>query len=286
MQSPRHLGAPWPSLRNLLFALPLATFTVACGVEELEADAPRAEAPVVADEAIGQAEQQVSIYGPYTWRTNQPEYISTSLGASSNRTCFLTALGGNLQSTPNDLGWGMAGVLLSGSEWRVFVNQTLNTALSTTVQCVNAVANRTSEVAWYTGEAAKLLGAVTADRRCFLTSIVGAGGFDSTAEYVRVWNDGLNWYLGGDLVGDGGAKALCVDIPEDHGAWQWSTGANTKTVNLAYNPDGIGCFLHGLGGNFNQNSYSDGVSVDYNAGTRTWEMNLSAYKRGWASCVK
>ncbi|WP_338872968.1 hypothetical protein [Myxococcus stipitatus] len=276
----------WPSVRNLLFALPLATFTVACGGEGIEPDSPQAASPAVTDEAIGQTAQQITVEAPHTWRTNQPESIYASLGSSTNRTCFLSALGGNLQPAPGSLEWGMAGALMYAGEWKVFVSQTFNTALSTTVQCVTTAANRTAEVVWYNGQAAKLLGAVTADRRCFLTRIEGAGGFDSTSDYVRVWNDGLNWYLGGDLADEGGARAMCVDIPEDHGSWGWSTGASDKTVSLAYNPGGIACFLHSLGGNFNQNNYGDGVSVDYNAGTRTWEMNVSPYKRGGASCVK
>ncbi|AKF86005.1 hypothetical protein MFUL124B02_19865 [Myxococcus fulvus 124B02] len=272
------------AVRNLLFVLPLATFTAACGGEPLAADAA---SPAVADEAIGQAEQHVDLSGPYTWRTNQAEFISTSIGTSTNRTCFLTGLGGSLQpATPDDISWAFAGAHLYGDQWILSINQYVNTALTTTVRCVNTAANRTPEVVWSKGEAAKLLGAVTPNRRCFLTRIEASGAFDSTADYVRVWNDNINWYLGGDLADDGGARALCVDFPEAHGNWFLTSGAAPINHDLAYNPGGVACFLTELGGRFNQDSYYDGVSVNYSAGTRTWEMDLSPVKRGRAGCVK
>nr|WP_255666054.1 hypothetical protein [Myxococcus sp. AS-1-15] len=275
------------AVRNLLFALPLATFTAACGGEPLAADTLEAASPVVADEAVDQVEQQVSLSSPYTWRTNRAESISTSIGTSTNRTCFLTGLGGSLQPAfPDDISWASAGTHIYGGEWILSINQYVSTALSTTVQCVNTAANRTPEVLWSKGEAAKLLGAVTPNRRCFLTRIEASGAFDSTADYVRVWNDNINWYLGGDLADDGGARALCVDFPEGHGNWLWVSGADPINRDLAYNSGGVACFLSELGGRFNQDSYYDGVSVNYNAGTRTWEMDLSPVKRGRAGCVK
>ncbi|WP_338864403.1 hypothetical protein [Myxococcus stipitatus] len=274
-------------MRNLLLALPLVTFTAACGGEPLAADAPEAASPAVADEAIGQAEQQVGLSGTYTWRTNRANYTSTSIGTSTDRTCFLTGLGGSLQPvTPDDISWTFAGAHLYGDQWIISINQYVDAALSTTVQCVNTAANRTPEVVWAKGEAAKLLGAVTPNRRCFLTRIEASGAFDSTADYVRVWNDNINWYLGGDLADDGGARAMCVDFPEVHGNWLLISGADPINYNLAYNPGGVACFLTELGGRFNQDSYYDGVSVNYNAGTRTWEMDLSPVKRGRAVCVK
>ncbi|WP_044279439.1 hypothetical protein [Myxococcus stipitatus] len=269
-------------MRNLLLALPLVTFTAACGGEPLAADVP-----AVADEAIGQAEQQVSLSGTYTWRTNQAEFTYTSIGTSTNRTCFLTGLGGSLQpATPDDISRAFAGAHLLGDQWVVSINQYVDRALSTNVQCVNTAANRTPEVVWSKGEAAKLLGAVTPNRRCFLTRIEASGAFDSTADSVRVWNDNINWYLGGDLADDGGARALCVDFPEVHGNWLLISGADAIHHDLAYNPGGVACFLTEFGGRFNQDSYDDGVSVSYNAGTRTWEMDLSPVKRGRAVCVK
>ncbi|AGC48097.1 hypothetical protein MYSTI_06824 [Myxococcus stipitatus DSM 14675] len=270
-------------MRNLLLALPLATLTAACGGEPL---AP--ETPSVADEATGQAAQQVTLDGTYTWRVNEIAFTSSAIGSATNRTCFLSALGGSLQENPsNDGVRSFAGVNISDDRWLIVVRQNADAALSTTARCVNTAANRTAEVSWSNGEAAKVLGAVTADRRCFLTRVEASGAFNSTSEYVRVWNDGLNWYLGGDLADAGGARAICVDIPESVGnGWQLISGSGGQSTDLAYNPGGVACFLSGIGGRFNQDSYSDGVSVDYNSGTLTWEMALSPFKRGWAHCVK
>ena len=48
----------------------------------------------------------------------------------------------------------------------------------------------------------------------------------------------------------------------------------------------MACALSGIGGNFDANSFTDGVSVDYNSGTRYWEMTVINGKRGWGNCVR
>ncbi|WP_338872970.1 hypothetical protein [Myxococcus stipitatus] len=187
----------------------------------------------LSDEAVGQSEQQVTLHGPYTWRTDQNGYISTSIGTATNRTCFLTGVVGNLQPPTGSSTWGSTGTFVFAGDWYIFVNHNFSKWLGTTVECVTTATNRTAEFTWYKDQPAKLLGAVTANRRCFLTMIETAGAFDSTSEYVRVWNDGLNWYLGGNLASAGGGRAMCVDIPEDHGGWQWISGSVGMSQNLA-----------------------------------------------------
>ncbi|WP_246137490.1 MULTISPECIES: hypothetical protein [Myxococcus] len=272
------------AVRNLLFALPLTALTVGCGGEPLEQ--PTDTAPVAGDESPAQVEQGVALGGTYWWGTSTNGFTSTAIGTATNRTCFLSGVQGNL--VPRVTGsWSGTGTFISGGNWTVYVSQNNSKALSTGIQCLATAANRTAEVSWYQGSAAKLLGAATAQRRCFLTSIEASGGFNSNSDYVRVWSDGLNWYLGGNLAGDGGGSAVCVDVPENHGGWLWVAGdPGGFTENLAYNPDSVACLLSGIGGHFNTSSYTDGVSIDYNAGTRFWEMTVVNGKRGWGNCVK
>ncbi|RKH54046.1 hypothetical protein D7X55_14260 [Corallococcus sp. AB049A] len=276
--------------RKLFLAAPLCLFAVGCGGDPMmdgsmtgegatEAAAPSAPE----DAALGTSEQGIGLGGTYWWGTSANGLTSTTIGTATNRTCFLRGIRGNLKGTS----WAGAGVFQYAGNWEIFINQSNSKALRTDVQCINTATNRTPEVSWYDGQAAKLLGAVTSARRCFLTQVEAAGGFTANADYARVWNDGYNWYLGGNLGAAGGARALCVDVPSDAGGWLWIAGnPGTFTHNLAYNPGGVACMLSGIGGNFSTSDYDDGVTIDYNAGTRYWEMTVSNSKRGWGNCVK
>ncbi|NNC19733.1 hypothetical protein HRD49_31105 [Corallococcus exiguus] len=281
--------------RKLFLAAPLCLFAVGCGGdpmmdETLAGEAPTGEAvtetaaPAAPDDAaLATAEQGVNLGGTYWWGTSNNGLTSTAIGTSTGRTCFLTGVQGNLKGTS----WAGAGVYQYAGNWQIFVNHTNSKALGTGVQCLDTATNRTPEMAWYDGQAAKLLGAVTASRRCFLTQVEAAGGFTANSDYARVWNDGYNWYLGGSLGGSGGARAICVDVPTAQGGWLWIAGnPGTFTHNLDYNPGGVACLLSGIGGNFNTSNFNDGVSIDYNSGTRYWEMTVSNSKRGWSNCVK
>jgi hypothetical protein len=48
----------------------------------------------------------------------------------------------------------------------------------------------------------------------------------------------------------------------------------------------VACLLSGVGGPFTRSDFSDGVSIDYNSGTRYWEMTVTNGKRGWGNCVR
>ncbi|RKH42547.1 hypothetical protein [Corallococcus llansteffanensis] len=276
------------SVRKLFLALPFTLLAAGCG-SELDAQAGTAEDTQPAAEGVSLAstEQGIGLGGTYWWGTSNNGDTTTTIGTSTGRTCFLTGIQGNLK--PAVAGnWSSAGTYMFAGNWIAFVNHANNKALSTGVQCLNTATNRTPEVTWRQGTAAKLLGAVTADRRCFLTRVeASTGAFTTSADYARVWNDGINWYLGGDLSGTGGARALCVDVPTGQGGWLWIAGEGGGfTENLAYNPGGVACLLSGIGGHFTTSDFSDGVSIDYNSGTRYFEMTVMNGKRGWSNCVK
>lgn len=276
----------WRPLRKLLLALPLSALAAGCGGEMLE-QAPEegTEAPA-GTESLASTEQAVGLGGSYWWGTSASGYTSTTIGTATNRTCFLSGVFGNLVPSSNGIGVS-AGTFMNAGNWVISVNNYSGKAVATSVQCLNTAANRTPEVSWYRGGAAKVLGAATSQRRCFLTDVWGSGGYKVNSDYVRVWNDGLNWYLGGNLSDDGGASAMCVDVPEDHGGWLWIAGyPGSFTHNLAYNPGGVACLLSGFGGAFTKSDFNDGVSIDYNSGTRYWEMTVTNSKRGYGNCVR
>ncbi|WP_223635976.1 hypothetical protein [Corallococcus sp. EGB] len=275
--------------RKLFLAAPLCLFAVGCGGDpmmdeataaETGTEAPASSAPE--DASLATSEQAVSLGGTYWWGTTANGLVSTSIGTVTNRTCFLRGVQGNLKGTS----WASAGVFQYGNDWEIFVHHNNSKALSVGVQCINTAANRTPVMSWFDGQAATLLGAVTASRRCFLMEVTAAGGFAANSDYARVWNDGYNWYLGGNLGAAGGAYAACVDVPtEVAGGLKTAGNPGTFTYSLAYDPGGVACLLTGVGGNFSTSDFNDGVSIDYNSGIRTWEMTVSNGKRGWYNCV-
>ncbi|WP_240359409.1 hypothetical protein [Pyxidicoccus trucidator] len=273
------------SVRKALMAMPLAVFAVGCGGELPEQGQTEGDVPVAPSEAVEQTEQGVVLGGSYWWGISSG-VSQLNMGTSVGRTCFLTGVQGNLKPGSSANTNSVYAYIYAGN-WYLAISQNNNMALGAGVQCINTDTNRTLDGVWFKGDPARLLGAVTAQRRCFLTRVEGSGGFTTNADYARVWNDGLNWYLGGSLTGEGGARARCVDVPTDQGSWGYGAGdPGGFTANMTYNPGGVACMLTGLGGHFTANSFTDGVSIDYNAGTRYWEMTVVNGKRGWSSCVK
>ena len=85
------------------------------------------------------------------------------------------------------------------------------------------------------------------------------------------------------------AAAVCVDVPADYGTWGIvsNPGAgNTVSFDLAEDLGGVACGLTKLGGSFITNSTSDGLGVNYNAGTRFWNVTAVNGKQAAASCVR
>lgn len=274
------------SVRKLCMAMPLAFFAVGCGGELPEQGQPEDPSAPVAGEVLEQTEQAIGQAGTYWWGTSNNGNTTTNLGTATDRTCFLTGVQGNLKPTVSGNS-SFVGLYIYNGDWWVTVTHFNSKALGVGVQCINTDTNRTAEVTWTDGSAAKLLGAVTGQRRCFLTRVESKGGFVSNSDHARVWNDGYNWYLGGDLSAAGGARARCVDVPTAVYYWHViAPDVGGFTNNLSYDPGGVVCMLSGIGGRFTTSSFTDGVSIDYNSGTRYWEITINNGKRAWSTCVK
>lgn len=265
---------------------PLLSLILACAGCAAEADTATGSAD---NEAGNEAQtaQAVGLSGGYSWGTTTNGFVSTSIGTGSGRTCFLTGLTGNLGAGLSDE--TEAGVFLdSAGTWDIFTFHYASEALNSTAQCINAATNRTDEKSWFQGSNATWLASAADPKlRCFLTYVDGNGGFARDSDYVRIWNDGANWWLGGSISGGGGAGAVCVDVNADYGSWEWVAGdPGGFTANLAYNPGGVACLLTGVGGHFTANDWNDGVKITYNGGILTWQMSVVNGKAGWATCVQ
>jgi hypothetical protein len=264
---------------------------LACGVEEEDSAGELGDDSADVDDAtggkLGTVEQSV-VWGGTT-QTCSGGTCYFDYGVTAGRTCYLAGLWGSL----NDASASILGY--ADGRYKLRLGVPVGQRLNATVICIGTKTNF-REGFWTGGNAATPInGTVTASRRCFLTQIdnnVSVRGFDTTSDYARVWKDGAgNWYLGGSLSGGAGtrAAAACVDVPADYGLWGIvsNPGAgNTVAFDLAEDTGGVACGLTKLGGNFTTNSTSDGLGIEYNAGTRFWGIKAVNGKQAAAICVK
>lgn len=230
----------------------------------------------------------------YSW--GDTKYSFANIGTASNRTCFMSGMAGSLIPAGSTGQTGVGVNINSSNNYELYVDADGGRALQVWARCVNTAAGRTHEVTWHTGQAAKVLGAVTSKRRCFLTHITtsnaytstyGDKGFRNNSDYVRVWKDSANWYIGGVQSGMVWGGARCIDVSENYGSWLWVSGdPGTRKDNLAYNPGGVTCFLQGVGGHFDKSNWVDGAFITYDNGINQFHMNTKNGKSGWANCVK
>jgi hypothetical protein len=244
------------------------------------------------DDNVGEAQQAFTANWNYSW--GDTKYSFANIGTSTNRTCFMAGLAGNINPASSTGQTGAGVHINAGGDYEIYVDSD-GGALNTFARCVNTSVGRTAEVTWRTGQAAQQLGAVAAGRRCFLTSVTtsnaypseGGHGFRFNSDYVRVWQDGFNWWVGGVQSGVVWATARCINVSVDHGGWEWIAGdPGTRQDALSGNPGGVTCLLTGVGGHFNDNDWVDGAYVSYNAGINQFYMNTKNGHTGWANCVQ
>lgn len=225
----------------------------------------------------------------YTWQqvgSDPPPVLD--LGPTSDRTCFLTGVAGNLEAS--------ARVRISedvDGHWKLAVSSYAGLDLKGTVACLPTIAGRTEAVEWTSSEPRHVLGAFTSHRRCFLTSVSnGPGGyFENDEDHVRVWHDSKHWYIGGG--GNAAGVARCIDVDSDQGSWLWIAGSGHRTDDLAADSGGVHCLLTGIGGRFisvmtpwDLPALEDGVLIGFEWKGQQWTMSTSRGKRGWATCFK
>jgi len=248
------------------------------------------------EEATGEVEQHSS-WGNSAWYGlgDNTGATSADIGPDTGMSCFLAGIAGNISSSygapepPGSLYTvAKTGVIRSGGRWYIEAQTGSGIEqLASEAMCLNVIAGRTGVYGWSGGNAT-LIGPVTAHRQCFLTEVRNFDMYYTDAELaaagdsLRVWNDGFNWYIGGS--GHAQGSASCIDVTAVVGTYTVGSGSGP----LAYNDlmPGTQCFLTGIQGSFRNNSYSDGIYINYDPGLHQWSMSSSAGKRGWATCVK
>jgi hypothetical protein len=226
------------------------------------------------------------------------------MGVDSDKTCFLSGVGGVLKSedgvigNPNDpYSSAYAEVYRGGGHWWLLTGGYVSQIkVKATAICLPTVANRTVIQAWSGGQPAVDLGSASTYRICGLTGVVNTalGYYDNnwqaSTDSVQVWQSGDRWYLGG--TGHAQGSAVCVDTTySGYWYWEWVAGSGTGTWNLLQqidhgtSPLGTQCFLTGVTGAFQTNAWSNGVFINYDPGSTWWSFTASPQKGGWMMCV-
>lgn len=261
-----------------------------CALEA--APAPTADPDPAPDTEVGDPTRvlQFASTASYLWRDTT--YNFTDIGTAVGRACFLAGVAGDLR--PEAGGTTSAGVRINGAtnHYEIYIDPN-GKQLGAWARCVSAATGLTNEVSWTDGQAARNLGAVVAGRRCFLTSVSnsfpsgGTYGFKSNDDNVQIWEDGVNWWLGGSQSGHASATARCITVSNDDGHWLWIAGdPGTRQDQLAANAGGSTCLLTGVGGHFTADDWTDGAYMSYDAGLLQFYLNTKNGHRGWARCVR
>lgn len=227
---------------------------VACG--EAPTGAPRpTQAPVQHLSSAGQGVTTLAaIESELQWQHgSNPTY----LGNADSRTCFLTRVGGKFTGSTEAVyiyqangGWYLGG-------------QSSQAGLKARARCVTNAVGDSYEHTWNQGATPKSMGAVNADRACFLTRV--SGKFAGGTERVEIFTSAGSWYLGGASLQVGvSARARCISAPPGGIAYKWAGLIAPSTI---LTPSvGYACFLAGMAGRFD--AVGDFVAV--NRGRPNW----------------
>jgi hypothetical protein len=239
--------------------------------------------------------------------------------SSSTSTCVLTAVTGDLGeggyyeindvASVAEVTGGSNGhyfIIAHGGAYTNQVNARVwaNNPVGAGVVCVpypnSATGVWKTQPAKYGVAPPKKITGLAANRRCFLSGIIGGEqNFTHYADSMVVKqitttdpsHPTTGWYVEGTVASNpyteapSYANATCIDFPQISGEWGGAFGGATNTMTT-----GTGkkmCGLTGLFGAYNVNSYSNGTMLNAPAAqTGNWTMTVSASKFSQANCIE
>jgi len=243
----------------------------------------------------------------YSWGT--VDGTLAHIGSSSEKTCFLSGVAGDLGSGYEGQPTAFGGVDIDksgeyviqayggyGDGWvspghigAVLENKPVNVHVSCTGSTVNRIRSGRQVL---NGEIYTIAPA-TPNRRCFLESVTGIDlTWHDSADSVLIWNDGKNWQLQGyandwNVKASGAsASAVCVDFPAGAKSDSGTFGSSESAVISSGPGYATVCGLTEIGGAFDVQSWDDGVMIDWpKSANGSWVMKTSPGKFGSYLCV-
>lgn len=263
----------------LAFAL-VSTLSIAGCMDETEVD----------DETTDTAESALTGPVVMNWYHCVGSTCSYLIGNYATQTCFLSGMQGSMTVAP---GWTAGAAVTpnpSTNQWRVQMYGTTPYAL---VTCIDAVANRRTNVTWKTGDPTWSIdgGPNPTKRYCFAGSITATTSFNHAPAYLQIRRNADNRHsvYGTNLDGrQASITATCVDVNANKGVWYYgNVGSSNHTEETAHNPWGVNtvaCGLNGLGGIFD--SAGDLWTVGYNTANDNYTFVSSPGTQGGVQCVR
>lgn len=266
-----------------------------------------ADATDESDERIAETVQAFSSYSSYSWSTigsNNVFDLDLNL-TPAQATCFLRSVGGNLTSGVGD-GNGpgrdaFAGARIYNGHWHLITKNYFNTAgmaVDTGLVCLPTATNQvlpSDATRWSKGESAKIIAPAAGfpNRICALSSVQNSmywnqHGWTSNSDYVQVWSDGTNWWIGGQ--GSAQGTATCVDRTPGGGLLGLISSSSTnivQSIDSGTRPLGTQCFLSGVGGMFQDGgAANNGLYVTYSPASHWWSLEADNGKTAWVNCIQ
>lgn len=207
----------------------------------------------------------IGAQGYASWGTPGNNGAPLDLGLSDGRTCFLQGVSGQLRAPQ----WApfatqaSVSVFQKDGHWWLRTKAGDGAGAMGQATCIPTDTNQRT-FSWqgnsFNSQNAKSI-AAGLFTRCFLTSVSGTTGWGSPNSHTRLWKQGGNWWLGGNLIkhqdgtSGGGSAAVCVDIWQTSGTYSWQAGNNHPgaTATLTTQADVV-CSIHQLIGNFAHDS--------------------------------
>ncbi|EAU69379.1 hypothetical protein [Stigmatella aurantiaca] len=280
---------------------------VGCGgvPGEEEALTPEPESPrMTASALVGNG------YTAASWGTTQ-DTTGVDLDSSTDRTCFLSGVAGNL-SRGEEMALAeeaVASVLYrSGNYWLVAhggatanqVNDKVwhNTPVMAQSTCFLTATNVKN--ATWTSDATVVPPVKIADldpsnrRQCFLSGLLGVdGAWNNNSRYARVMKKADGWYVESNMTLNyprARVMARCVDFPAGTVFSTKTVTAGTGTPVTEALTTGTGvkaCALTGVQGAFNQNSWTDGALLNFPSTVDgNWTATVTGGKTAHYTCAR
>jgi hypothetical protein len=255
----------------------------------------------------GVADDQQALQAWWTWSWGTPGNAGPDLdlGPTSDRTCFLTGVGGSLKSSLDPAGSlkapVSAGVYQIDGHWKIQTRAGLGPGVDVQVACIPFTQHRV-EMGVSEGHPIGIQPYVpaTPGRQCFLTSVYSfgypggwAGDLWNGPPGVSVAKEGPNWVLRDFLLenasGDpsGSASAVCVDVPDVSNPIHYQTGSAPFSSKVFQNTKGDEwiCGLTSLFGAFDSDWSQPGAGLWLDS-SHNWNVSMAADRSFDAICVK
>jgi hypothetical protein len=252
------------------------------------------------DDLTSTGQELVDMHADTITSTNATGPQSAVIASTSGVACFLTGVTGNLSASHGSpqidagLSYSPARGRLT-AQWKIFADQFGSNPTKTWSTCTNAN-GLTPEVTWHANQGPVVLAPVTANRRCFFTSLASGyesntygafgyhGGFSDEYDEVIINNDGTNWHISGNQSGTAWASARCIDVTEDLGTFINYGEETAESQPMVANSGDRACFMTQVAGQIISSDVSSGPHVEAVAGKLTFIAK--GYNGGRMDCVR